>query len=220
MYGTLVDVAAVADTCNEVTPDPGAFTAQWRAKQLEYTFLRSLMGRYQDFWRVTEQALEFTIRGFGLQVSPAQRKRLLGAWLRPSPYPEAAAALPRLKARYPLAVLSNGSPKMLRAGLLRAGLLPYFRWVISVARVRRYKPSPDVYRLATRRMKMKKTAILFVSSNSFDVVGAKSFGFKVCWINRTGAPLDPLGPAPDLVMESFDELEAALEQATLWMGGH
>jgi len=211
MYGTVVDVGAVADACKAVAPDPVAFNTQWRAKQLEYTFLRSLMGKYQDFWRVSEQALEFTIHRFGLQVSAEQRRRLLEAWLHPSPYPEVAAALPLLKEQYPLAVLSNGSPKMLRAGLERTGLKPYFRWVISVDEVKLYKPSPKVYQLAPRKMRMKKEEILFVSSNSFDVIGAKSFGFRVCRINRTGAPLDPLGPKPDLVVGSFDELRTALQ---------
>lgn len=210
MYGTVVDVGAVAEACREVAPDPVAFNSQWRAKQLEYTFLRSLMGKYQDFWKVSEQALEFTIRRFGLEVSPEQRSRLMEAWLQPTPYPEVAAALPRLKERYPLAVLSNGSPKMLRTGLERTGLRPHFRWVISVDAVKLYKPSPKVYQLAPRHMKLKKEEILFVSSNSFDVVGAKGFGFRVCWINRTGAPLDPLGPKPDLTVRSFDELAATL----------
>jgi 2-haloacid dehalogenase len=210
MYGTVVDVGAVAEACREVAPDPASFVAQWRAKQIEYTFLRSLMGRYQDFWRVTEQALAFAIERFGLQVSPAERARLMEAWLSPRPYPEAAAALGRLQKRHALAILSNGSPKMLRTGLEQTGLRSYFRWVISVDAARLYKPSPKVYHLAPRIMKLKKTDILFVSSNSFDVVGAKSFGFKVCWINRTGAPLDPLGPKPDLTVKSFDELEASL----------
>ncbi len=210
MYGTVVDVGAVAEACKEIAPDPVAFNAQWRAKQLEYTFLRSLMGKYRDFWKVSEQALEFTIQRFGVEVSPEQRRRLMEAWLRPSPYPEVAKALPRLKARYPLAVLSNGSPTMLRTGLERTGLGSSFRWVISVDAVKLYKPSPRVYQLAPKHMKLKKEKILFVSSNSFDVVGAKSFGFKVCWINRSGAPLDPLGPTPDLVVRSFDELEASV----------
>lgn len=211
MYGTVVDVGAIAEACKAVAPDPVAFNTQWRAKQLEYTFLRSLMGKYQDFWRVSEQALEFTIHRFGLQVSAEQRRRLLEAWLHPSPYPEIAAVLPLLKEQYALAVLSNGSPKMLRAGLERTGLKPYFRWVISVDEVKLYKPSPKVYQLAPRKMTMNKEEILFVSSNSFDVIGAKSFGFRVCWINRTGAPLDPLGPKPDLVMGSVDELRTTLQ---------
>lgn len=210
MYGTVVDVGAVADACREVAPDPASFVAQWRAKQIEYTFLRSLMGKYRDFWRVTEQALAFAIERFGLQVNPAQRARLMEAWLSPRPYPEVAAALGRLQKRYALAILSNGSPKMLRTGLERTGLRSYFRWVISVDAARLYKPSPRVYQLAPKLMKLKKAEILFVSSNSFDVVGAKSFGFKVCWINRTGAPLDPLGLKPDLTVKGFDELEASL----------
>ena len=211
MYGTVVDVGAVAEACKEVAPDPIAFNAHWRAKQLEYTFLRSLMGTYQDFWSVSEQALEFTIQRFGLQVSSGQRTRLMGAWLHPKPYPEVAAALPGLRERYLLAVLSNGSPKMLRTGLTRCGLMPYFRWVISVDEVKLYKPSPRVYQLAVRYMKLKKAEILFVSSNSFDVAGAKSFGFRVCWIDRTGGPLDRLGVKPDLVVRSFDELVIALD---------
>jgi len=210
MYGTVVDVGAVTEACKEVAPDPVAFNTLGRAEQLEYTFLLSLLGKYRDFWRVSEQALAFTIQRFGLEVSPEQRARLMDAWLHPSPYPEVAAALPRLKERYPLAVLSNGSPKMLRTGLERTGLRSHFRWVISVDAVKLYKPSPRVYQLAPKQMKLKKAEILFVSSNSFDVVGAKSFGFKVCWINRTGAPLDPLGPKPDLTVKSFDELEASL----------
>lgn len=210
MYGTVVDVGAVAEACKEVAPDPVAFNAQWRAKQLEYTFLRSLMEKYHDFWRVSEQALEFTFQRFGLEASPDQRRRLMAAWLRPTPYPDVATALPRLAERYPLAVLSNGTPRMLETGLKATGLRPHFRWVISVDAVKRYKPSPKVYELAPKHMKLRKEEILFVSANSFDVVGAKSFGFKVCWINRAGAPLDPLGPQPDLVVKGFDELAAAL----------
>lgn len=210
MYGTVVDVGAVAEACREVAPDPAAFNSQWRAKQLEYTFLRTLMGKYRDFWKVTEEALDFTIRRFGLQVTTEMRQRLLEAWLRPTPYPEVAAALPRLKEKYPLAVLSNGTPKMLRTGLEQTGLRPYFRWVLSVDAVKLYKPAPRVYQLAPKHLRLPKGEILFVSSNGFDVVGAKSFGFKVCWINRTGAPLDPLGPKADLVVKSFEELAATV----------
>ncbi len=210
MYGTVVDVGAVAEACKAVAPDPLAFNAQWRAKQLEYTFLRSAMGKYQDFWRVSEQALEFTIRRFGLTISADQGKQLMEAWLQPTPYPEVPAILSRLKERYPLAILSNGSPKMLQVGLARAGLRSHFRWVLSAHAVRIYKPSPDVYQLALKAMRLQKREILFVSSNSFDVVGSKNFGFIVCWINRTGVPLDPLGPKPDIVVKSFDELHAAL----------
>jgi 2-haloacid dehalogenase len=210
MYGTLVDVGAVAEACKKVAAEPVAFNTQWRAKQLEYTFLRTLMGKYRDFWKVTEEALEFAIQRFGLQVSPEQRKQVMEAWLQPTPYPEVEAALPRLKEKYLLAVLSNGTPKMLQTGLERTGLRPHFRWVISVDAVKLYKPSPEVYRLAPKRMRLQKNEILFVSSNSFDVMGSQNFGFKVCWINRTGVPLDPLGLKPELVVKSFDELVEAI----------
>jgi 2-haloacid dehalogenase len=210
MYGTLVDVGAVADACKEVAPEPVAFNTQWRAKQLEYTFLRTLMGKYRDFWKVTEEALEFVIERFSLQVSSEQRKKLMEAWLHPTPYPEVKAALPRLKEKYLLAILSNGSPKMLQTGLERTGLRPYFRWVISADAVKLYKPAPEIYRLAPKPMRLQKNQILFVSSNSFDVMGSKSFGFKVCWIKRAGIPLDPLGPKPELVVKSFDELVQAI----------
>ena len=210
MYGTVVDVGAVAEACKAIAPDAVAFNNQWRAKQLEYTFLRSTMGKYQDFWKVSEQALEFTVHRFDLSISPGQRKQLMEAWLDPTPYPDVAGILPRLKERYPLAILSNGSPNMLKTGLDRAALRPHFRWVLSADTVRIYKPSPRVYQLAPRAMKLQKQRILFVSSNSFDVVGAKSFGFRVCWINRAGAPLDPLGPRPDVTVKTFEELGAAV----------
>ena len=99
---------------------------------------------------------------------------------------------------------------MLRAGLRHAGLAAHFRWVLSVDAVKVFKPSPRVYQLAPRVMRQPKPRILFVSSNSFDVIGAKAFGFTVCWINRAGAPLDPLGPIPDLTVTTFADLDAAL----------
>jgi len=210
MYGTVVDVGAVAAACHEVASDPVAFNTQWRAKQLEYTFLRSLMVRYRNFWKVTEEALEFTIQRFAIQLSSEQRRQLMDAWLRPTPYPEVAAALARLKEKYMLAILSNGTAKMLLTGLNQTGLRQYFRRIMSAASVELYKPSPRVYQLALKHMHLKKSEILFVSSNSFDVAGAKNFGFKVCWITRTGIPLDPLGPKPDLAVQSFDELVGAI----------
>jgi 2-haloacid dehalogenase len=210
MYGTVADVGAVAEACKEVAADPVAFNTQWRAKQLEYTFLRSLMGKYRDFWKVTEEALEFAIERFALRITAEQRQRLMEAWLLPTPYPEVGAALPRLKEKYLLAILSNGTAKMLLTGLERTGLKPHFRWVISADSVKLYKPSPKVYQLAPKHTRLQKGEILFVSSNSFDVIGAKSFGFKVCWINRSGVPLDRLGAEPDLVAKSFDDLVEAL----------
>lgn len=210
LYGTVVDVGAVAKACKDVAPDPIAFNNQWRAKQLEYTFLRTLMEQYRDFWQVTGEALEFAVERFGLQMTTGQRQRLMEAWLLPSPYPDVAAALPRLKEKYSLAVLSNGTPEMLGSGLERTGLRPHFQWVLSADAVKLYKPSPKVYQLALQQTGLPKEEILFVSSNSWDALGAKSFGFKVCWINRTGAPFDASGPRPDLIVKNFDELTDVL----------
>jgi 2-haloacid dehalogenase len=134
----------------------------------------------------------------------------MDAWLHPTPYPEVAGALPRLKEMYLLAILSNGTAKMLLTGLDQTELRQYFRRIMSADSVKLYKPSPKVYQLALRHMPLKKGEILFVSSNSFDVAGAKNFGFKVCWISRTGNLLDPLGLKPDLVVRGFDDLVGAI----------
>lgn len=210
LYGTIVDVGAVAEACKEVATDPIAFNNQWRAKQLEYTFLRTLMGDYRDFWKVTEESLEFAVERFGLQITAEQRQQLMEAWLHPIPYREVATALPRLREKYSLSVLSNGTPEMLQCGLDRTGLRTHFQWILSADAVKLYKPSPQVYQLAVQHTGLQKDEILFVSSNSWDVLGAKCFGFNVCWINRSGAPLDTLGPKPDLIVENFNDLTQAL----------
>lgn len=210
MYGTLVDVGAVADACRDVAPDPIAFNNQWRAKQLEYAFLRTLMDKYRDFWHVTEEALEFAIHRFGLEITAEQSQQLMEAWLLPSAYPDVASALAQYKETHALAVLSNGTPEMLLSGLERTGLLPHLQSVLSADAVKRYKPSPEVYQIAVQQTGLSRNQILFVSSNCWDVLGAKSFGFKVCWINRTGAPLDSLSLKPDMVVESFNDLTETL----------
>ncbi len=169
LYGTVVDVGAVTEACKEITPDPLAFNNQWRAKQLEYTFLRTLMGRYRDFWKVTEEALGFAIQRFGIQVTSEQRRYLMDAWLHPTPYPEVVTAMPRLKEKYLLAVLSNGNAKMLRKGLDHTGLRSYFQWIMSADAIKCYKPSPEVYQLAVKQMRLNESQILFVSSNSWSV---------------------------------------------------
>jgi 2-haloacid dehalogenase len=208
-YGTLFDVHSVIAACRTVTADPEGLSTLWRAKQLEYTWLRALMGRYEDFWSVTDAALRFAARRLNLRLDPAQHARLLEAYLRLEAYPEIPKMVEALRG-YPLAVLSNGSPRMLEAVVEHTGLKPHLAHVISVDAVRTYKPSPAVYALGPQRLGVPKAEIAFVSSNSFDVIGAKAFGYRVCWVNRAGAPLDELGMAPDATVSRLDELPKAL----------
>ncbi|HYN14167.1 MAG TPA: haloacid dehalogenase type II [Terriglobales bacterium] len=209
-YGTLFDVHSVISTCNQVFPDEGpALSKLWRAKQLEYTWLRSLMGRYEDFWQVTESALVFACRNLNLACPPATRAKLMDAYLHLDPYPEVRQALQSL-AKHKLAILSNGSPRMLAAVVESAGLKGVFADVISVDEVKIFKPSPRVYELGPRHLKVAQDAIGFISSNFWDIAGAKSFGLWTCWINRAKAPEDELGFRPDAIIGSLAELEKAL----------
>jgi 2-haloacid dehalogenase len=209
-YGTLFDVYSVAVLCEELWPGKGELiTRSWRAKQLEYTWQRSLMRRYQDFKRVTEAGLRYACAAAGATLEDAQVVRLMEAYLQLSPFPEvgeAIAALRRAKVR--LAILSNGSPAMLRPLVKNAGLREAFHAVVSVDELEIYKPAPAVYRLATEKLDLPKQSIGFVSSNCWDACGAKAFGFTTFWINRWGAPLDDLGATPDHVVPSLAELPA------------
>ncbi len=210
-YGTLFDVHSVISACNQNFPDQGAALSQrWRAKQLEYTWLRSLMGRYEDFWQVTESALVFACKSLSLSCPPGTRAQLMEAYLRLDPYTEVREALKALS-NYPLAILSNGSPRMLHAVVKGAGLEGVFSHVISVDEVKIYKPSPRVYQLASQKMSVSETSIGFVSSNSWDVIGAKAFGFWTCWVNRSAAPGDELGITPDVTVKTLADLVDVLK---------
>jgi 2-haloacid dehalogenase len=211
LYGTLLDVRSVEVACAAVVEDAAAFVALWRQKQLEYSFLRTLLGRYAPFWQVTGDALEHAAERFGVALGQTERARLMDAWLRLAPYPEVPAALEQLAAAdRPLAVLSNGDPAMLEPALARAGLRDRFAHVLSVDAVRAYKPSAAVYELACRAFGLPAAEILFVSANGFDVAGAYHFGFPVAWLNRGGMAADRLDQAPRIQVRDLDELAAAL----------
>jgi 2-haloacid dehalogenase len=205
LYGTLLEVASVGRAAAEVTAEPAALVDLWRTKQLEYTWLRSLMGRYQDFWSTTGDALDYSLDRLGIVVDDATRSRLLGAWLDVHPYPEVVEALAALAPRR-LAVLSNGNASMLDTGLAAAGIRDRFDHVLSVDEVGVYKPHPSVYELALKAFALPGERILFVSSNAWDASGAKAFGLPVAWVNRTGAPLERLGAPPDLVVADLARL--------------
>jgi 2-haloacid dehalogenase len=204
-YGTLFDVHSVIEAGASITADPAALSATWRQKQLEYTWLRSLMGRYEDFWAVTDAALRFTVRRLGLSATPGDLDRLMQAYLTLACFPDVRPALARLAGR-PRAILSNGAPRMLQAAVASAGLASALDHVISVDAVKVYKPSPRVYALGPERLGIPADALLFVSSNAWDVAGAKSFGYRVAWCNRAGAPAEELGVTPDLEIRSLDAL--------------
>lgn len=209
VYGTLFDVGSLAEACRALVPEPEAFVSGWRAKQLEYTFWRSLMGRYEDFAYITAEALRYTLERYHLTIPKEGQRHLLDAWSTLQPYPEVRAALAKLK-RYQRVILSNGSPGMLETLLNNAGLRAEFDAVLSVDAVKIYKPAPQVYGLALRHVGAAREEIGFLSANGFDVVGAKAFGFTVYRVNRTGAVMDELGIAPDATVRSLDEVAALL----------
>ncbi len=209
LYGTLLEVASVGRAAAEVTEDPAALVDLWRQKQLEYTWLRSLMGRYQDFWTTTGDALDYSLDRLGISVDDDTRARLLGAWLDVRVYPEVPDALAALAPRR-LAVLSNGNPEMLEAGLATAALRDRFDHVLSVDEVGVYKPHPSVYELAVKAFGLPADRILFVSSNPWDAAGARTFGFPVAWVNRMGLPFERLGVTPDLIVTDLSPLAEAV----------
>jgi 2-haloacid dehalogenase len=204
-YGTLFDVHSVVEAGRAVTPDPVALSQLWRQKQLEYTWLRSLMGRYEDFWAVTEQALRWALRRLAIGAAPAQVAALMDAYLTLACFPEVRAALARLRGA-PLGILSNGSPRMLQAAVRSSGLDGVFGHVLSVDAVRVYKPAPQVYALGPRAFGVPASDILFVSSNAWDVAGARTFGYRTCWCNRLHAPMEELGVASDHEVERLDQI--------------
>ena len=201
-YGTLYDVHSVIRRCETCFPGKGTQLSQlWRAKQLEYTWQRSLMQRYVPFSQVTREALAYSCAALGLSHREHE-EALMAEYLHLAPFPEVPAALERLKMKR--AILSNGSPDLLDPLVRNSGFK--FDAVLSVDELKVYKPSPQVYELAVKRLKVPKERIGFVSSNCWDALGAKSYGFRVYWINRGGAPLDQLGFTPDEQIKSVDEV--------------
>lgn len=202
-YGTLYDVHSVVRACDACWPGRGAALSRlWRSKQLEYTWLRSLMGRYAPFSAVTRDALQWACESLGLSLDSRAMERLMDEYLRLSPFPDVTGTLARLPGRK--AILSNGSPDMLEPLVKHSGLA--FDAVLSVDAVKTYKPSPQVYQLAVERLGIAREEITFISSNGWDAIGARAFGFRVAWINRAGAPVDRLGFSPDEVLATLSEL--------------
>ena len=205
-YGTLFDVHSVLARSEEFWPGKGAQLSQlWRAKQLEYTWQRSLMRRYVPFSQVTREALGYACSSLGLTLEETKESSLMAEYLNLTPYPEVLEALERLKGRK-LAILTNGSPDMIGPLVKNRALEKTFDAVLSVDELKIFKPAPEVYALAARKLNTPKDKIGFVSSNCWDAIGAKSFGFAVYWINRSGAPVDRMGFQPDKIVTSLREI--------------
>jgi len=203
-YGTLFDVHSVIALCERLWPGKGAQLSQlWRMKQLEYTWQRSLMKRYAPFSQVTREALEYGCEALGLPLKKNKAQELMDQYLALSTFADVPGALKKMMGRK-LAILTNGSPDMIEPLVRHSGLS--FDAVLSVDELRVYKPAPEVYELAVRRLGVPKAEIGFVSSNCWDALGAKSFGFSVYWISRSGAPVDRLGFKPDRIGAGLDEV--------------
>lgn len=201
-YGTLFDVNAAARSVAAMPGQAGfaavweGIAADWRAKQLQYTWLRTLTGAHCDFWQVTQDGLDWALERAG-QQDPGLRAQLLDLYLALPAYPEAMTMLASLKqAGLARAILSNGSPNMLAAAVTSAGLGDLLDDVLSVEDVGRFKPHPAVYDLVGARFGTSPDQVLFISSNGWDIAGAAAYGFRTIWINRAGDPVDRMPGRP------------------------
>ena len=209
-YGTLLDTRSLA---SELDLDEAArqkFVALWRAKQLEHTWLRSLMGKYVDFEAVSEDALRYAMKS--TKSGDEKFERLMNGLRKMRCFPEVPSALVSLKSKVGrLAILSNGTLSLLNSALEANGIRQYFETVLSVEAVKSYKPDPRVYALATTHFGATPGQLLFVSSNSWDVSGAASCGFVTAWCNRSQAVFDELGYSPRIEVRSLDELAEKID---------
>jgi 2-haloacid dehalogenase len=213
-YGTLLDVDAAA---REAAAEPGMEALKenwlpiakgWRERQLRYSWLCSMMGKYDDFWELTIRALDTTLEEHALASNDKVRARLLSLYSELSAYQEVPEVLANLKAAgHRLAVLSNASPSMLVKALNAAGISEWFDELLSVDVLKCYKPTPAVYQLIPERFDCKPSDVTFFSSNNWDVSGAGAFGFKTIWVNRTGVAWDNLPGKPDVIVNSISEAQ-------------
>ena len=206
-YGTVFDVhAAVRRHALRAGPDHQQLSEIWRAKQLEYSWVRTLMGSYRDFWELTEQALDFALRKVP-DVDAALRQPLLDAYWRLDCYPEVPTVLKAIKASGSrVAILSNGSPAMLESAVRSAALDSVIDDIFSVDALRRFKTDPQVYDLVTTAWRLYPGDVSFQSSNRWDIAGAQKAGFRTVWINRTGQPDEYADHAPKLILPSLEGL--------------
>jgi 2-haloacid dehalogenase len=209
-YLVLFDPNSVVPVVEQTFPGKGQeLTQLWRTRQFEYTWLRSITGRYVDFFAVTEDALVYAANAMKLELTLARKQRLLNAYLHLAPWPDTADTVRQLRsAGVRVIVLANFSPKMLHANAENAGLTGLFDALVSTDANRTYKPDPRAYRLGMERLRLAKHEILFAAFGGWDAVGAKAFGYPTVWVNRFNQPLEQLGVRPD---ETFTDLKGLLE---------
>ena len=206
-YGTLFNFAAATERCrDEIGDKTDALTDIWRTKQLQYSWLRSLMGYHLDFWQLTSDALDFALEALDLR-DPDLREHLLTLYMALDPYPEVKGVLHALRrAEVQTAVLSNGSPSMLASAVGSAGIESLLDDVISVEEVGIFKPHPNVYKLVQTRLGVAPAEVAYQSANGWDVCAAAAFGFQAVWINRSGQPIERIPDKPLLELQTLEDL--------------
>ena len=205
-YGTLYDVHSVMKNCDELYQGKGAQISQiWRQKQLDYVWIRSLMDKYADFWSLTKEALCYALEELELQYNEKIVEEIINEYLYLNLYPEVIEAMNIFRPRK-LVILSNGNLHMLNELAKNTSLEKHLDGIISVDDFKVYKPKPDAYDLAAKRLGFDKEEILFISSNGWDVAGSKSYGFTVGWLNRLHKPIDRLGIKPDYTASDLKKL--------------
>jgi 2-haloacid dehalogenase len=212
-YGTLFDVFSVTARCEQLFPGQGtALARRWRAKQLQYSLLRTVMGRYQDFWQLTGDGLRYAANSLHLDLSGPTHRQLMDAYLTLAAFPDVAPGLETLKRLgLRLAILSNGAPHMLDAATEHAGIGALLDATISADALGVFKPSPRVYKLAHTRLKVAAGGLGFVSSNSWDIAGAASAGLTTFWMQRQAdEPAEELGFPAARVVTSLADLAMLL----------
>ena len=207
-YGTLFDVhSAVAKLRERLDDKAASLSALWRQKQLEYTWLRTLMQDYVDFEQVTADALDYALAVYPQADADALRADLLSAYTTLSAYPEVPDTLAKLHANgWSLGILSNGTPAWLDAAVDGSDLRPWLAELISVEALLLFKPSPEVYQLGCDRMGVTANQVCFLSSNAWDVAGAAYFGYRSVWINRAGQPAERLNGQAETEINTLDKL--------------
>ncbi|MBV6655654.1 MAG: haloacid dehalogenase type II [Mameliella sp.] len=206
-YGTLFDVSSIDKALHDTFgPEAAAISPVWRQKQLEYTWLRTLMNQYKDFYALTEDALSYALQATGTPAQHDQIRAVMSAYYELSVFQDALDALPRLAEKYRLAILSNANPSLLERASAFSGIDTHFEKLLSADALQQYKPTPAVYQIAAAQLGLPLSRIGFISSNTWDIAGATAAGMSTIWLNRKGGIPEALGNTPGHIIQSLDQL--------------